>query len=201
MTQTRMTLNCVWKRAAALAAAILLWSAGAGAQGMPMAGTTPRVGEKAADFRLQSLDGAAVRLSDETRRGPVVLVVLRGWPGYQCPYCTRQYGDFRAHAARLAESGARVLFVYPGPAAGLAAHAGAFAPREAIPSGFQILLDPDYGFTLAYGLRWDAPNETAYPSAFVLDTTGIVRFAQTSREHGGRVTAAAVLDALARMKR
>jgi thioredoxin-dependent peroxiredoxin len=200
MTQIRMIFECVCK-SAALAVVLLVSSAVAGAQALPMAGTTPKVGEKAADFALQSLDGATVRLSEEVPRGPVVLVVLRGWPGYQCPYCTRQYGDFRAHAAQLAATGARVLFVYPGPADGLAAHAGAFAPAEAIPSGFRILLDPDYRFTLAYGLRWDAPNETAYPSAFLVDEKGIVRFARTSREHGGRVTAAAVLDALAILKR
>jgi hypothetical protein len=32
-------------------------------------------------------------LSTELAHGPVVLVMLRGWPGYQCPFCTRQFGD------------------------------------------------------------------------------------------------------------
>jgi len=127
--------------------------------------------------------------------------VLRGWPGYQCPYCTRQFGDFRKNAEKFGKSGARVLFVYPGPGDGLKSHAEAFAPGTAIPAGFRILLDPDYTFTNAYGLRWDAPNETAYPSTFILDKHGIVTFAQTSRGHGDRVTADAVLKALAMIGR
>ena len=67
----------------------------------------------------------------------------------------------------------------------------------AIPAAFRILLDPDYTFTQAYGLRWDAPKETAYPSTFVLDRNGTVTFAQTSRAHGDRVPTDVVLKALA----
>lgn len=189
----------MWKTGlAALVAAVSLWSGGVHAQMASMAmATPPKVGEKARDFTLQSLDGASVRLSEQVGRGPVVLVVLRGWPGYQCPYCTRQFADFRKNAEAFGKSGARVLFVYPGPSEGLKSHAEAFAPATAIPAGFRILLDPDYTFTQAYGLRWDAPNETAYPSTFVLDKQGIFTFARTSRGHGDRVTADAVLKALA----
>ena len=67
-----------------------------------------------------------------------------------------------------------------------------------VPSaGFRILLDPDYSFTQMYGLRWNAPNETAYPSTFVLDKNGIVTFAQISHDHGDRVPAEKILKALA----
>jgi peroxiredoxin len=202
---------------AALAMAVALWPAGARAQtagemggqrsgemsgkmagktAEPMAHATPRVGSTAADFTLQSLDGATVRLSDEIARGPVVLVVLRGWPGYQCPFCTRQFGDYMANAARFEQSGAQVLFIYPGPALGLKEHAEALTASTPLPSAFRILLDPDYVFTQAYGLRWDAPKETAYPSTFVLDRSAMVTFAHTSRQHGDRVTAAAALKAV-----
>jgi hypothetical protein len=55
-------------------------------------------------------DCAAVK---EVAKGdPLVLVVLRGWPGYQCPFCTRQFGDYLANAARFEEVRARVLFIY-----------------------------------------------------------------------------------------
>jgi peroxiredoxin len=182
----------------ALAVAVCLWAVVASGQMAPMAQSTPKVGDKARDFTLQSLDGATVRLAEEMARGPVVLVVLRGWPGYQCPFCTRQFGSYLVNAPKFDKSGARVLFVYPGPAEGLEAHAKAFTANTAIPSAFRILLDPDYAFTQAYGLRWDAPKETAYPSTFVI-RNGVVTFAHTSRSHGDRVTADAVLKALAEM--
>ena len=50
----------------------------------------PEVGDKAPDFTLKSLDDQTVRLGELTAKGSVVLVVLRGWPGYQCPICDRQ---------------------------------------------------------------------------------------------------------------
>ena len=55
--------------------------------------SVPKIGDKAPDFILEGLDGQSVRLSDVTGKGPVVLIVLRGWPGYQCPLCTRQVGE------------------------------------------------------------------------------------------------------------
>jgi peroxiredoxin len=172
----------------------LLLPAAAGAQ----TAITPSVGDSAPDVALTSLDGGTVRLSDQLRRGPVVLVLLRGWPGYQCPFCTRQLADYLGHAVGLRRAAARVVFVYPGPTDGLKEHADAFLQAREMPSHFVFLIDPDYRFTKAYGLRWDAPGETAYPATFVIDESGTVRFARVSRAHGGRVPVADVLHALGR---
>jgi hypothetical protein len=43
----------------------------------------PKLGDAAPDFALNTLDGKTVTLSAETANQPVVLVVLRGWPGYR----------------------------------------------------------------------------------------------------------------------
>jgi len=158
----------------------------------------PKIGDQAPDFALPSLDGATVRLSELTPSGPVVLVVLRGWPGYQCPVCDRQVQDYIASVAGFAEAKARVLFVYPGPAADLKAHAEEFRSWKGRqwPGDFLYVLDPDYRMINAYGLRWEAPKETAYPSTFVLGPKGLVRFAKTSRTHGDRTKAADVIAEL-----
>ena len=76
----------------------------------------PKVGDKAPDFALKTLDDQTFRLSDLTATDKVVLVVLRGWPGYQCPLCTRQVQAYIASASRCAAAGARVVMVNPGPA-------------------------------------------------------------------------------------
>ena len=164
---------------------------------MTLTMTPPSVGTKAPDFSLRSADGAMVRLADAVAKGPVVLVVLRGWPGYQCPVCTRQFGSFMGRAAAFDSSGARVLFVYPGPAEDLDAHAREFVRGDRLPASFTFLLDPAYAFTQSYGLRWDAPQETAYPSTFVIDRDGLVRYAKISRTHGDRATVDDVLAAVA----
>src|ERR1700759_1844216 len=80
------------------------------------AATVPAVGEMAPDFKLKDLEACEVQLSDLTTKSDVVLVVLRGWPGYQCPACTQQGHDFVKNAAKLKKAGAHVIIVYPGPA-------------------------------------------------------------------------------------
>jgi peroxiredoxin len=97
--------------------------------------------------------------------------------------------------------GARVVWVYPGPSDSLQQHAREFLASRALPSNFRIATDPDYVFTNAYGLRWDAPQETAYPATFVIDRGGTVRFAQISAGHDGRASAIDVLKALERLPR
>lgn len=66
-----------------------------------------------------------------------------------------------------------------------------------MPANFVFLLDPNYRFTNTYGLRWNASGETAYPSTFIVDKAGTVKFARTSKIHGDRVRVADVLKALA----
>lgn len=70
-------------------------------------------------------------MSRERRGHGLVLVVLRGFPGYQCPYCVRQVHDFIDHASDFAAKNTRVLLVYPGPPAELDQHATEFLEKQA----------------------------------------------------------------------
>lgn len=158
-----------------------------------------KVGDAAPDFTLNSLDGKVVTLRQEMAKRPVVLVVLRGWPGYQCPICTRQVNDFVQQANALAGN-AQVLMVYPGPADDLKAHAQEFLQDKNWPEQFLFVTDPDYTFTKSYGLRWEAKGETAFPSTFVIDTKGKIQFAKISKSHGGRSSAADVVKAVDEIK-
>ncbi|MES2692552.1 MAG: peroxiredoxin-like family protein [Verrucomicrobiota bacterium] len=157
---------------------------------------TPQVGEMAPAFTLQTIEGKSMTLDALTRDGTVVLVMLRGFPGYQCPLCTRQVREFAGKAQEFAAKGARVVMVYPGPAKDLQMRAKEFLADKAWPGEFVFLVDPDYAFTNAYGLRWEAKNETAYPSTFVIARGGKVTWAKVSKTHGGRSTAAEVLENL-----
>ena len=142
----------------------------------------PAVGARAPDFTLSTPTGKAVTLSTEQSGDDLVLVILRGFPGYQCPYCVKQVHDFADHASDFKAKNTRVLLVYPGPPADLDQHAKEFleeAGRLAI-QPVVLVTDPDYKVTNLYGLRWDAPHETAYPSTFILDKKGIVSFLRRS---------------------
>lgn len=160
----------------------------------------PAVGDKARDFTLARLDGTPVTLAKLRERGPVVVLMLRGWVGYQCPFCNRQVGDFIQHAADLAVEHANVVLVYPGAADLVHVKAEDFATGKAMPANLHFVTDPDLKTVNAYGLRWDAPNETAYPATLVVDRGGTIRFAKISASHGDRATAAEVLAVLRGLK-
>ncbi len=156
----------------------------------------PKVGQPAPNFALKGLDGKTVELSALLEDGPVALVVLRGFPGYQCPICNQQVLGLLRAQNDLEAAGAQVVLIYPGPSDQLQAKAEEFLGSKTLPDSFSFLIDPDYRFTNAYGLRWDQPRETAYPSAFVIDEDGKITYAKISRSHGGRAPASELVQAL-----
>lgn len=164
---------------------------------LPARAATPNIGDKAPDFTLKTPEGKSVSLHGLLKKGPVVLILLRGYPGYQCPYCQRQAHDFQVNAKKFADKGMQLLLVYPGPAANLDEHAKEFLKGyEKLPANYHLVLDPDYAMTHAYDLRWDAPRETAYPSTFVLNRKGVVTYRKISHSHGDRTTADEILGEL-----
>jgi peroxiredoxin len=171
--------------------------------GLPVvtAAETPDIGQKAPDFTLSTPEGHPLDLSRLTSKGTVVLIVLRGYPGYQCPYCQRQVHDFATNADKFAALGVQVLLVYPGPPADLDQRAKEFlAKQNELPANLHLVIDPDYKVTNQYGLRWDAPHETAYPSTFLIDQHNVIFFRKISRAHGDRTSADDVLAELERAK-
>jgi peroxiredoxin len=149
------------------------------------AAQTPAIGSKAPDFTLETPTGSSVSLEKERVKGITVLVLLRGFPGYQCPYCVKQVHDFVEHSADFAAKKANILLIHPGPPADLDQHAKEFLAKQAdLPPNIHLVIDPDYKMTNLYGLRWDAPHETAYPSTFILDKHGTILFEKVSHSHG-----------------
>lgn len=187
----------MWRYFLACSIGLMLLSGCANTAPLPQDGVTPALGQQAPDFTLLTVENKPYSLKDLADNGPVVLVVLRGYPGYQCPICSRQVGDFIARADALADHNATVVLVYPGPAEGLTGHAEQFIAGKGLPDNFVFLTDPDYTFTNRYGLRWDAPKETAYPSTFIISKRDhIVRHAHISRTHGDRTKASEILGVL-----
>jgi len=157
------------------------------------------VGEKAADFKLKTIQGNEVQLNEIVKNNPVVLVVLRGWPGYQCPVCTKQVGNLVADADIFAELRAVVIMVYPGPSEQLQEHAREFSDDFKFPYNFYFSLDPDYTMINKYGLRWEAEKETAYPSTFIINKKGEIEFSKVSTTHGDRANNEEIFESLKKL--
>ncbi len=161
------------------------------------AAQAPATGATAPDFTLNTPTGSPISLTKLRSKGTTVVVLLRGFPGYQCPYCTKQVHDFVEHSGDFMAKHATVLLVYPGPPADLDQHAKEFLTKQAdLPANIQLVVDPDYKMTNLYGLRWDAEHETAYPSTFILDRTGKILFEKISHTHGDRTSASDILEHL-----
>lgn len=157
-------------------------------------GKAPAVGSKAPPFELSVQgEGGLVTLSELAKDGPFAVIVLRGFPGYQCGICNRQVGALINRARSLASATGnkprRIVLIYPGPAESLDSKAKAFMGSRRLPDPFVLLTDPDMEMVSDWGLRWKARSETAYPAAFVIDRSKRVRWTKVSDSHSGRAGA------------
>jgi|SRR5215472_6715310 len=151
---------------------------------LPALAGTPSIGQRAPDFTLPAIDGSSFSLSQLTANSRLVVVVLRGYPGYQCPFSQQQFQNYVQSASQFASLGTQVLLVYPGQdGKDLAADATEMTGSQPLPSNVHLVLDPGYTFTNLYGLRWNADNETAHPSTFLIHPDGTVVFSHIGQFH------------------
>jgi hypothetical protein len=64
-------------------------------------------------FSLSTPGGQPMSLASLTDKGPDALIVLRGYPGYQCPYCVRQVHDFVENGAKFRRREPRSFWCIP----------------------------------------------------------------------------------------
>ncbi len=161
----------------------------------------PKEGTLLEDFSGVTMNGGSFQLSKAVEKGSVVIVMLRGFPGKQCPVCSTQVAGYIAKAKEFEQQrNTPVVFIYPGEVNNLDTRAKEFtAPLEEVedlPSNFIFVIDSDYAITNHLGLRWNAPDETAYPAALVIDHDGYVQYSKVSDNHRGRATADEILEFL-----
>lgn len=123
------------------------------------------VGDIAPAFTLRATDGKHVSLGDYLGN-PVVLVF---YPGDDTPVCTRQLNSYNDDLSQFAAMSAQVLAV---SAQSVESH-----ERFAAKHGFQfpLLADVDKVVAAAYGTL--GPLGFPRRSVFVVDRTGVVRYA------------------------
>lgn len=69
-----------------------------------------KVGDLAPDFSLKDMRGSEITLSEQLKKGPVVLTWYRGgW----CPYCNTQLAAYQQILPQIEELGAQLIAVSP----------------------------------------------------------------------------------------
>jgi peroxiredoxin len=130
-------------------------------------------GERAPDFELPAADGeGTVTLAEYRRRGPVLLVMLRG---LYCPFCRRHISQLRPACETLRAAGIALLGVV------VASPERARQYFKHFPACFPMAAAPDHAIHRAYGLP-----EVARTPEFVQGTE--YRAAKILREQGVEVS-------------
>jgi glutaredoxin-dependent peroxiredoxin len=136
------------------------------------------IGTEAPDFTLLEAPGITITLSDEIKKGPVVIVF---YPADFTSVCQEELCTFRDALAEYNNLGASVLGI---SVDGLFSHK---AFKEANDIEFPLLSDWDKTVIKAYDVVHDdflGMKEVAKRSVFVIDTDGIVVYAWVSEDPG-----------------
>ena len=147
---------------------------------------------------FKSADGTEYDLAD-LRGNKVVVVVLRGYPGKVCVYCTAQTKALYEGGAIEAfeKLGAKLHVVFPGEKNGLAAFKEAYdSLSEAQIPPYGMLYENDY----IIGPMLDLEGSKIIPSTFILDEDGIVRFAYIGKTNEDRPSVDLLVEELKKLQ-
>lgn len=124
-------------------------------------------------------------------RKHTLVVVLRGFGGQVCVYCTAQTKALAKEAARFAALDTDVLVVFPGPSSGLDAFVEAyertFGKGERPP--YTLAYDSDMKLVDALGIV----DNIAVPSVLLLDKQGLIRWSHVAKDLSDRPSTAQIL--------
>lgn len=149
---------------------------------------TLEVGSSAPDFKLQSLDGDWVQLS-ELRGNKVLMIFYRG---HWCPFCVGHLQDIQSLLPELEKRGYQVLAISPEDATDMQK----IADRMDRP--YRFLSDINLKVTDLYGIRRD--EELPHPAMIVLDDLGIVKWFYVGEDYKQRPSAQQLRKVLDRIK-
>lgn len=140
-----------------------------------------RHGQPLPDFRAVDENGDPVRSTELHGTATVMLFVRGNW----CPFCSAQVEDLTVHYKDIVDVGARLILVTPKPLETTRRVADFFKVE------FDFWLDEDLTATKQLGLLLEAgvPQDhkkeygvdTIWPTALVIDRSGIIRYTELSK--------------------
>jgi peroxiredoxin len=155
--------------------------------------TNANVAAGALEITLTDSKGQPIDLKKYRGQKNIVLVVMRGYPGYVCPNCSAQTSRLIRHYSEITARDAEVLVVFPGPSEHLKDFVSVSQNQAAnaeVP--FPVLLDEKFTLVDRLGIR----GNLAKPSTYILDKQGDVRFAFVGATSADRPSVKALLQQL-----
>jgi peroxiredoxin len=155
--------------------------------------TNTKVAAGDLDLVLKAPDGKSVDLKQYRGKKNLVLVIMRGYPGFVCPNCSAQTSRLVSNYEEFVKRNTEVVVVYPGPTEHLQEYISVSRTQAGnLPVPFPILLDEKFAAVDRLGIRGDL----AKPSTYILDKEGEVRFAYVGATTADRPSLKAILQQL-----
>ena len=171
-----------------------------------------KTGDQAPLFELPNASGQPVKLEELLKQGPVVLAWFRGsW----CPYCTLQLKAMQEALSRMTAEGARVLAISPQKPE----HSAKAAQEAQV--GFDVLADAGNKVARQYGIVYklpdvaaahltsqvdfngyngDATQELPLAAVYIVDGSGVIRYAFLNADYRLRAEPGDIVAALKKLK-
>jgi peroxiredoxin len=140
-----------------------------------------RRGQPLPDFQAVDENGDPVRSTQLHGTAAVMLFVRGNW----CPFCSSQIKNLSAYYKEIIDLGARLILVTPKPLETTRRVAEFFEVE------FEFWLDNDLSVTKQLGLlqesgvpsdhRKEYGDDTIWPTALVIDKSGIIRYTELSK--------------------
>lgn len=167
------------------------------------------IGGKAPDFTLPDASGAKIQLSEELKKGPVVLMFYRGnW----CPYCNLTLKAYQQSLAEIKAAGAQLMAI------SLQQPDDSLSMKEKNQLEFHVLSDVGGKVSEEYKLLFEMPeylidtykeknmdltkiNGTEkwvlpVPATFVIDPSGTIRFSHIEADYSKRAEPSEIVTIL-----
>lgn len=171
-----------------------------------------KAGNKAPNFSLKNAHGDLVELSQELKKGPVVLVFYRGaW----CPYCNLHLHALKKALPEFEKYDAQVIAISPQSPDKSAEQ----VKKDGFP--FEVLSDSTSKVMKDYKLYFELPKDLMIvykehgldieefngegrgglptPGAFIIDTNGMIKAMQAEVDYKSRMAPEDILKALAEL--
>lgn len=169
-----------------------------------------KAGDKAPEFSLVNQEGVLVSSTELLKKGPLVITFYRGvW----CPYCNTDLANLKKYTSQLEELNATMISVSPQ----VPQYNKQIIDQQRL--NFDLLSDAENNVAYMFGLRWEMvdplkslyndkfkinlPNYNGYdswtlpvPARFIIDTDGIIKYAEFSVDYTKRPNPDVLVEAL-----
>lgn len=168
------------------------------------------VNDDAPDFIAKDQNGKTIRLEEQLKNGPVVLIFYRG---YWCPYCNQHLKKLEDSLSLITDRGATLLTVTPEQVEGVAKTIGKTK------ASYSIISDKDLSIMRKYDVAFAVPETTIekykeygidftkingpgngsnlpVPAVYIINKAGKIVYRHFNSNYTQRASVADILDQL-----